>query len=76
MKKIVFLKGINLLLIFDFLLLFISILFYKVIPGDLNGSEIMSEMHETTGMIFFLLAILHVILNFGWIKANYLKRKK
>ena len=76
MKRLKILKVVNVLLILDFVLILISLLFYKYIPGDLNGSEVMSEFHELTGMIFIMLGILHLILNFNWIKSSYFNKKK
>jgi len=34
------------------------------------------KLHFISGSLFFLAAILHLILNWGWVKASYLKRKK
>ena len=31
-------------------------------------------IHETVGLAFAAAAILHVILNWNWVKANYRKR--
>jgi hypothetical protein len=37
--------------------------------------EAFELLHETAGKIFIGLLVLHIILNFNWIKANYLKKK-
>ncbi len=75
MKRLKILKVVNVLLILDFVLILISLLFYKYIPGDLNGSEVMSEFHELTGMIFIILGLIHLVLNYNWIALNYFKVK-
>lgn len=76
MKKIQILKIVNILLFLGFLLVIISMLLYRFIPGDLNGTESMANLHAYSGLTFVLLAIIHVILNFSWIKQNYLKKNK
>jgi hypothetical protein len=76
MKQIKILKIVNMLLFLDFLIVLTSVLFYKIIPGNLNGSEMMAEMHETSGMIFGILVLVHLTLNFKWVKMNYFTPKK
>ncbi len=33
------------------------------------------ELHELGGILFLAGALLHLILNWGWVRASYLKRK-
>jgi len=33
-------------------------------------------MHEGGGIVFAIVAALHVILNWNWIKANFLRKSK
>lgn len=76
MKQLKILKIVNVLLFIDFLFVLTSVLFYKIIPGNLNGSELMANMHGLSGMIFGLLVLVHLILNFKWVKMNYFTPKK
>jgi len=62
-------------LIADFVLVVMSVFLYKVIPGSLNGSELMSDLHGMSGMMFFILVLIHFILNYKWVKLNYFGKK-
>jgi hypothetical protein len=75
MKKQNALKVINLLMITDVIVIVFALVFYKAIPSALQGSEAMAEIHEISGAIFIILAIIHFILNFNWIKSMYFKKK-
>lgn len=37
-------------------------------------SEAVVEVHEYNGIIFIVLVLIHVYLNWGWIKSQILKR--
>ena len=32
------------------------------------------KMHEHNGLLFAVLAVTHITLNWGWVRANYFKR--
>lgn len=70
------LRVLNVFLLLAFLTAAISLLLYRFIAWQLQGDESLYQVHAYGGMIFIILAILHLILNFNWIQANYLKRKK
>jgi predicted ferric reductase len=76
MKKQKILKILNLFLLLTFLLTALALIFYKFIPSEVQGSEILYEAHEISGLIFILLGIFHFILNFNWVKAMYFKKSK
>ena len=76
MKKQKMLKFLNIFLIISFVITALSLIFYKFIPSEIQGSEFLSEMHEIAGMVMIILGILHFILNFNWVKAVYFKKKK
>ena len=65
------LKYLNPLLLLAFLSTVVSMFLYKL-PGAMNGSEFLGEMHETSGIIFVGLAVLHIYFNWGWIKIQML----
>jgi hypothetical protein len=76
MKKPVLLKWINLLLFFGFFGTSIGILLYRWGPESLRGSETMYNVHSISGLSFLIIAILHLILNWKWIKNTFIKKSK
>lgn len=75
MSKLNILKFVNILLGVTFIIQLLSsviiILRIKVLkPG------MIFEIHEYNGIIFILLVLAHVSLNWGWIKANIFKLNK
>lgn len=63
------LKVVNLLLALDFLMLISTAIIRKVlIPEGLYFN-----LHGIPGFVFAGLVLCHIILNFSWIKANYIK---
>ncbi len=65
------LKILNPLLFIAFLTALSAVIIYKyaLIP-ILHESYTVYLIHETAGIIFFLLAILHLILNWNWVKSQ------
>jgi hypothetical protein len=41
---------------------------------DMLPREAFEVFHEGGGIVFTIVAILHVILNWNWIKANFLRK--
>lgn len=76
MNKQKVLKVLNIFLLLALIITASSLIFYKFIPSEIQGSEFLYEMHEYAGIIFIFLGICHFILNFSWVKMMYLKRKK
>lgn len=72
MKKYTMLKTVNLLVAITFAVLAVTSGISKIIP-DL--SPVLFEIHEITGYVFFLLIIMHIILNWSWVKANFFKKR-
>lgn len=69
MKRNVLLKIINPLLG--------VLLFNQILTGllsDVLPKEMFEVMHGGGGMAFAIVAVLHVILNWNWIKANFLHK--
>jgi hypothetical protein len=71
MNKQKALKIINVLLILDFLGLVSTAVLDDVIPR-----ELFEKIHPSLGLTLVVLVIIHIILNFTWIKATYFKTKK
>ncbi|MDA3812633.1 MAG: DUF4405 domain-containing protein [Candidatus Cloacimonetes bacterium] len=76
MNKQKVLKVLNIFLILSFIITAFSLIFYKFIPSEIQGSEFLYKTHEFAGIIFIILGIFHFILNFNWVKAVYFKKKK
>ncbi len=70
--KVKALKIINPILLVLFLMTLISMLFYTL------GSEsyAMWHIHRWSGIVFFILGLIHLLFNWGWVRANFLKKKK
>jgi len=71
-----FLKFINPVLAILFVLTIIAVGLYKYGPAAIRGSEAIGELHEFAGILFFLVALLHIYFNWGWIKTNIFGIKK
>ncbi len=54
------------------------VLLYQGATGFLRFSfyEHFKLMHPIAGMLLLLLGLLHLSLNWPWVKANYLSRRK
>ncbi len=68
------LRILNPILFICFLVTAIGMLLYKL-PGRYQYSEEMVNLHTWFGTAFFVLAILHLYLNWAWIRMNIFKRK-
>lgn len=71
--KIKALKIVNSILALLFILIIISLVWLKT-----SGSETAAEMHETCGILFGVIALVHIYLNWAWIRINifHLKARK
>lgn len=72
MNKIKLLKMLNPVLGISFLLQAISAvaIVLRKAPGWLY------KLHAINGMTFIIIVLVHVTLNWGWIKANFLKKNE
>jgi hypothetical protein len=70
MNKTAILKVLNPLMAVDFIFLVCTALLSDVIPR-----EIYVVVHPVLGYIFAACVLAHLILNWSWIKNNYLKKK-
>jgi hypothetical protein len=71
MSNLKLLKIINPLMAIAFLSAAVGIILLKfpIIPS-LNGSGVIYKMHIIGGQLFILLAIIHITLNWNWIKSH------
>ena len=71
MKRASWLKVINVLLFLSFLCQALTGLGRSYIPYD-----IFMKIHLNCGVLLVILALIHVWLNWTWIKNNLFKKKK
>jgi hypothetical protein len=72
MDKMKLLKKLNPVLGISFLLQAISVVFMVLgmAPGWLY------KAHAFNGMIFIIIVLVHITLNWSWIKANFFKKNE
>jgi hypothetical protein len=44
--------------------------------GLLENAEVSGEVHEYAGLAMVVVVLAHLWLNWGWVKLNFLARKK
>ncbi|MGB7539219.1 MAG: hypothetical protein WBM17_11840 [Anaerolineales bacterium] len=49
------------------------LLTFQIVSG-LNPALVPYQVHQATGLVIAGVVVFHVILNWPWIRANYLKR--
>jgi len=71
MNKQNILKILNPIMFILIIIVLIGLLLYKspLFPS-LRGTEQAAEVHEVAGGLFILLAIVHISLNWNWIKTQ------
>jgi hypothetical protein len=71
MTNLKMLKILNPIMAITFLVTIKAVFLYKYSPFfNLKGSETVYEIHEIAGKLLFLMIILHIILNWNWIKSQ------
>jgi len=72
MSSLKLLKILNPIMAIAFIVGAVAVILYKFpLITKLQGDEIIGKIHETAGIIFIMLAILHIILNWNWIKLHF-----
>jgi len=69
MKKTTLLKIVNVLMA----LLFVNMAVTGVFSGAIG--DLVGLVHVKAGYLFIALAVLHIILNWTWIKSTFFKKK-
>ena len=41
----------------------------------MHGPEFLEEIHKFNGFLLLGLVVVHLVLNWGWVKSNFLKGK-
>jgi len=75
MNRMGLLKAVNILLMAAFLIQALTavILFFNIKTPYIGE---VSEIHEYNGMLMLVLIVIHIALNWGWIKMNFFHNKK
>lgn len=75
MDKMKILKAVNVVLIVSFMVqvFTVVVIFFHIKVAD---AHMIHEVHEYNGLLMVALALLHLALNWGWVKANLFKRKQ
>jgi len=75
MNKMDMLKIVNALLGFSFVIQLATsiIIFFHI---RVRHAQTVFDIHIYNGVVFFVLALAHLVLNWGWIKSAYLRRPK
>jgi hypothetical protein len=73
MNKLRWLRWVNFVLFCSFAVQAATgiILFFE---WQVPGGPLVDRVHNYNGLFMILLAITHIIFNWGWIKANFLKK--
>ena len=76
MNKAASLKVTNLFLFISMLAQLFTgiILFFDLFTGKAKLFEMIIRIHRYNGFILALLVVIHLILNWGWIKMQFFKR--
>ena len=76
MNKIVLLKITNLFLFISMLAQLCTgiVLFFDLFTGRPKLFEMITQIHRYNGVVLAALVIVHLLLNWGWMKAQFLKR--
>lgn len=71
MKKNKLLKVINPIM---FILVVLQLV--SAILMEATGDSVVKEIHEINGFLLVILVIVHLRLNWNWVKANFFKSRK
>ena len=72
MNKALALRVVNTVLFFSFILqaVTVAIILLKI---KIPYRELIFEVHQYNGLFMIVLVVMHITLNWGWVKANILK---
>jgi hypothetical protein len=71
MNKQKVLKVVNILMAIDLIALVTTAMLDETLPP-----EVFARVHPLLGLILVTFVIIHLILNFSWIKSSYFAHKK
>lgn len=74
MNKVAVMRTVNMALLLSFILQVITsvVILLKI---RLPHVQLVFEAHEYNGLFMIIAAAMHIVLNWGWIKANFFKKR-
>jgi hypothetical protein len=74
MNKVMVLRVVNAALFLSFILQVVTslIIFLRI---NISFKHLIFEVHEYNGLCMIALVVVHIALNFGWIRANFFKKR-
>ena len=75
MNKAVALRIVNMTLFFSFVTQVITSIII-LLRIKIPHTQLTFEIHEYNGLFMLIIAVVHITLNWGWIKANFFKKIK
>ena len=74
MNKAVVLRIVNIALFFSFIIQAItaSVMLFRINTPYL---QLISEVHEYNGIFLIIAVVVHIALNWGWIRTNFFKKR-
>ena len=74
MNKFGVLRIVNMVLFCSFIVQVITsiIIFFRI---KTHNTQLVFEIHEYNGLLMIILAATHIALNWGWVKANFFKKR-
>jgi len=74
MIKVLALRVVNMALLFSFILQAVTSI-VMLLKIKLPHLQLVFEVHEYNGLLMIIAASMHIALNWGWIKANFFKKR-
>ena len=71
MNKKIFLLITNIVLLLSFITLVLTVVLMEFTPY-----AFIKEIHENAGIVFAIAALIHIYLNWAWIRTNLIDRPK
>lgn len=74
MNKVGALRIVNVVLFFSFITQVITSIII-LLRIKLHYTQLIFEIHEYNGLFMIIAAATHITLNWGWMKANFFKKR-
>ena len=74
MSRVQLYKAVGAILLLSFLVQAVTAIII-VLRIKVPHTQMIFEIHEYNGMFMIIVASMHVVLNWGWIKANFFKKR-
>jgi len=74
MNKAVALRIVNMALLFSFTIQAVTGIIMSL-GIKTHHARLIFEIHEHNGLLMIIIVAMHIALNWGWIRANFLKKR-